>query len=497
MTRRFLLIPSLVTVTGIACDGSLRAPAIDGDRPDAASVRDAPPPASPPPYLPTEGTRLKARWFEGPDGQRSLDALYDTQLHSSCFFSRAADGELRCLPVAHWLSDDPDFADAACTEPVVWARQSCPGPVFVYHWNTSNACDLRDEIFRVGAAIPDGRTYYRNWAGECVSAGAVPGYVPHRVGEEVPPTAFVRGRLTSDPPKAGQALQLVVLEAEDGAKVDQFFRNAEAGHDCALVLLDDGRVHCVPPSATISSFTFADAGCGHPAVSTNPTCGPPPALARRRITAEVAPGVCGEISAMHELGPVLDPPYTGRPGMCRAALSTSPLVYRDLGPPIAPDRFVALDQIVEPSGHALWPARLVAPGGGPAVTDGWFDGQRNARCFPARIGGKHRCVPDTERLAGFFADEQCTRPLLRATAGACLPGFAHDVEDGSCPPDVRIYAVGARHAGVVHEQYLPDDQDAPACRFSIAVAPTDVFHELTPVAGDQFPELKLIDPAAR
>src|SRR4051812_14998789 len=71
-------------------------------------------------FVAQDGTRLKARWMEGPDGKRNLWGWYDQLLKVPCRFTTAADGEPRCLPAGADL-DDPaaDFADAQCSTAAV------------------------------------------------------------------------------------------------------------------------------------------------------------------------------------------------------------------------------------------------------------------------------------------------------------------------------------------------------------------------------------------
>jgi hypothetical protein len=75
-----------------------------------------------------------------------------------------------------------------------------------------------------------------------------------------------------------------------------------------------------------------------------------------------------------------------------------------------------------------------------------------------------------------------------------LPRYALRFDDSTCPGGEQVYSVGARYAGIVHEQFVAEGQTSVECRFATFVAPTDVFHEVTPLPGDEFPELKLIEP---
>lgn len=467
-----------------ACDGTIPRPGAMGPSPDAA-------PASP--FVERDGSRLKARWLEGPGGQRTFRGFHDVELKSDCNFSSTLDGSLLCLPPANYLEDDHDWANPSCTQPVVWMeRPGCQISPFVYRVDFSDRCRYRERLFRLGPAVADGRAYYQDTMRGCIARGEFPDYAPHYLGEELLAGSFVRATIVARPAPPGQPLQLLVLEAEDGAASLAGFMNPDGGYECGPSLRPDGGIFCAPYAPTVSLFNFADAACREPAVSTVPACGAPPTMVRLPSTVELTPGVCTSATTLHEVGPPAQPGYRGIFGTCEPILSSSRVAYHAVGPAFPPDRFVTFEQVTEPP-RGLARRVLVAPGGA-AITSGWFDHARKARCSPVPVAGKQRCVPDSGWLGDFFADESCTQPVLRATADECLPRFARWPRRGTCPPSEDLYAVGARHRGLLFEEYLPEGQTTRACRFALAIAPRDVFHDVTPLAPEEFPELKPIEP---
>ena len=72
-----------------------------------------------------DGTRLKAGWYVAPDGKRSFDSFYDTELGVPCRFVRAMDGEFRCQPLALTATSANAFADAAARSRSSSIRGSC------------------------------------------------------------------------------------------------------------------------------------------------------------------------------------------------------------------------------------------------------------------------------------------------------------------------------------------------------------------------------------
>ncbi len=155
------------------------------------------------------GTRLKAKFTLGSDGSKLFEpeVMHDTQLDVDCNFRKAADGQLRCLPLAGVASFDGwgllFFKDDQCTQPyaaVVEAGMGCDGNPLPYMVSvippaacaTSNN-ELASRVYEVGAEITVSWTPYTlNGNGDCVQAQGGPLPDPPKYDlTEVPASSFV------------------------------------------------------------------------------------------------------------------------------------------------------------------------------------------------------------------------------------------------------------------------------------------------------------------
>jgi hypothetical protein len=161
---------------------------------------------------PVSGTRLKVLQgtFAGEDGSRLPNAMaqfYDTALGVYCTPERAADGELRCLPVATDFASLSTvyFMDPACTQRVAaYAQAGTSGcaPKFAYDPITNpQICDggwqwyPGAHYYELGRVLGPDQAFYSNESGTCVASGR-PGNASwnelYEVGAEVPASAFVK-----------------------------------------------------------------------------------------------------------------------------------------------------------------------------------------------------------------------------------------------------------------------------------------------------------------
>jgi len=133
------------------------------------------------------GSRLRIVTITSADGARTGTGYYDTQLGIDCYFGRAADGSIRCLPsTVGWVQGY--FADAGCSERLV-ITNGCATPVYA---RTTATCG--GPYFEVGA-LYTGATYYSNGA-SCSSVQSPTAFSLHQLGVAVPDSAFVAGTIT-------------------------------------------------------------------------------------------------------------------------------------------------------------------------------------------------------------------------------------------------------------------------------------------------------------
>lgn len=440
-------------------------------------------------FVPVEGSRLKARWLEA-GGQRSFPGWYDSQLKTECSFATAADGEVRCLPLGYSLGTSPtEWADPACTIPaVVVTRPSCEPRMFVRRIDTSNPCQVRERVYRLGARITQASTYWRPESA-CEPGGHLADAAVFRVGEELPVSMFVKAsKVTAPAVGANDPVRLVLIEAEDGAKESWGWQHVGANADCALWTLADGKLHCVPSPAPVSSVTFSDQACMQGAAFFTPACGPAPAFVRRPT-----PNACPETSTVSAIGPRLETVNRAQNGACTPAQPPAGTQYHTVGAEVSPGMFPVFE-FMNTGADGLQRRSLIAPGG-RAIGSNWFDANRQEACFPTQIGDRQRCAPSTTLFGFDYADAQCTRPVYKRARNGCPSKYVRVFDFDVCPPSATIHAVGSEHTGPTWRRItLRAEASARLdCRSTPPAADT-VYHTLTPIPGDQFPELKAIEP---
>jgi hypothetical protein len=457
-------------------------------------------------FLPREGTRLKIRWIEAPGGTRVFGGFRDSQLRVDCSFRRAIDGELRCLPTAFTLGND--FADASCTSPaVVMGDADCQAPEYIRRTDSTNACLGRERIYRRGEAITQvfTRTTPTGMPPVCSPIGVQTTSAAFRLGAELPVAMFVKA-VDVPPPAGGPGgpLDIIMREAEDGARIDSGWQNTARDAACSLVdTAPDGRRRCLPPLATLSSVTYSDASCMQAAAFFVPACREQPSH-----VVEPVPQSCPTRYTVKEVGPAAPtvyakaaatPPATG--SFCGVTAPTAGNQYHTLGAAVAPDGFPALDAATQEVAGARLHARLTGPATGRRIVlPEWFDTTRNEICVWTSFGnGKHRCAPRASSFDWYYADGSCTRPLWRTGPGACSTTkyvLLWD-RDNICPARARVHGVGAIHSGPVYRLYAINDV-MPAtleCQPLESSVPGETYNSLTPIAEDEFPEVTVREPA--
>lgn len=135
----------------------------------------------------TSGSRLRVRSYVGDDGSRQQVGLYDTQLQTLCAFTRAADGELRCLPLGGFTAY---FGDAQCLQRVLSVPPSNCATTARFVMVPAETCPARSEVFTV-TPTKVARAYVRSSAA-CTEV-QLPGWEHFVVGAAVSPTMFMRG----------------------------------------------------------------------------------------------------------------------------------------------------------------------------------------------------------------------------------------------------------------------------------------------------------------
>ena len=137
----------------------------------------------------------------GADNSKEFLGWFDSQRNEPCYFSRAGDGMMRCLPSGG--NTNTFYLDAGCTQRVVYFfKGSCPatplyGAVGV-PGNPASCTPGGNAIHSVGAQIGPQSIYVMDaGAGICVAISAADwasSYDVYVLGAEIPPTQFVAGQ---------------------------------------------------------------------------------------------------------------------------------------------------------------------------------------------------------------------------------------------------------------------------------------------------------------
>jgi hypothetical protein len=290
---------------------------------------------------------------------------------------------------------------------------------------------------------------------------------------------------------AGLGPQVVLIEAEDGARQNYSWRGGPGLADCTFLRLGDDRLRCVPGWTNRTFGRFADATCKQPAAVVDKAC-----ASSTRVMVEPVPGQCPGRAQVLALGPRLAATYDGSPDQCvPARIDLSELVdFHAVGARLPDQVFPALEIVDEPTTHPL--QRQIALAGVRAVTWGWRDKQRGP-CFPLLYQGKRLCIPSAAaEFSHYYADAACKEPLWRTSRDSCPVEFVTGADHHSgCPQKRILFAVGGVHTGNVFQLSVrhTDDRREHVCG-PVPSSTTEAYHRLTPIPDDQLLELKLVEP---
>lgn len=195
----------IVFVCAAACSRS--AEPIGPDDPattDGGRVADGPSgrePSTPGPQSPgsTGGARLKVRSITGDDGSRVPTlSMFDTLRNEECAWRATSATEQRCLPVSMFPVGSY-FSDVACTRPIVGVPRSTCSPRYGYR-TPSATCDS-SYVSNVHVLVPyAAATFYTRVGIDNCQSAFVSSFADtlqfFDLGEAVPLTAFVAGRIT-------------------------------------------------------------------------------------------------------------------------------------------------------------------------------------------------------------------------------------------------------------------------------------------------------------
>lgn len=470
--------------------------ACSSSEPDAATPAggtENPAATDAPPRIERSGPRLQVRGYEA-DGILVIDGFFDTKLGIRCAPGLASDGVERCLPrevIPAGPSADagdggPDYADAACSTPLVtvW-KKTCADParVLVRPSRAAGNKPAGKGYWRIGAPVTPA-TIYPATFGTCRESAPAEDYAYYGLGTEIAPSelvAFTRSEIAVSP-----ALRAVVFEGEDGSRLqaDNTFIDTARNAPCEIALAEDGVSRCTPLAASgVLHRSYADAGCRVPAaIGGRDACTPARACDSTTVGETLNDDPFNACSLTRRrfftAGPAVAIPYLGEPQMCVASPQTIPFIA--VGAPIPPATFPATVAGAKPARTRLV-ERVVFVGDAPVKQTAVFDPQINDECsFGRTVDGKVRCLPShAAKQSLLFGDATCTTPLLYKPTCDDSTTFGR-VEEGSvCDPVVHMHAL-VPVTKVFDNRYGTCDEVAGATGFIAgAEIPATTFVEAT------------------
>lgn len=444
----------MLSLTALACGGSAGdPPAADGgggggDGGPADSTCET-----------RGGTRLRDVVRHGSDGSTEHMHFQDSELETACEFAPASDGVVRCLPLqgGRFRTATTVYTDSDCTDAVaqISTDQAAGDMMDLQH---SDGClNPASEYHEIGAdaGITEGQS---TWVllpdAGCTAAGParLDAYDYRAIGSAISLSDFVEA---SETLIGDGRLQVPRLDGADGSSECRATRplRDQDGAACDVAIADDGVRRCMPLGrGPVVDGIFSDVDCTTPvhAGLINQTCEADASAIR-----EYVDHACGTVLRVRALGTRMDHVYLEDPGECGPA--DSEMEFFDIGEPIAPDRFAALEVSEAAAGDRL--LRLDLTGEGARFPSGfWRDPDMGADCrFQPAADGETRCLPTAtlERPQALvstvslvtFTDADCTQPIMVATldqtsaCGGAAPTFAvlpfsylEDVPAGSVFP---------------------------------------------------------------
>jgi hypothetical protein len=403
---------------------------------------------------PVSGTRLKVMLSQPVDGPEVLRGWFDQTRQEQCIWEQAADGVLRCQPANAITTNEPSFADPACTKRAIVKAMNaaCPGPAVTYVRTTRASCPPAWTIARLGEKLAVTTLYYPA-GGNCVARPALRAdQEAFAVGDEVPPAMFAGGKLTAGDAKGGR-LAPVFLEGEDGSRVFASWRDTTTGADCFSSLSTDGTVRCLPGSLPVVAFLRSEATCTAPAViSPKTTC----TDADKRVLVQTISSQCPtRVTVTHLTGKLTGAFTQPAGGQCMPATVVNDAVdiWGVDAQPVDPGMFAPTTWGVT-GGSTRLRARTEGTAAGIVMLGSFWDAKLHARCGSTTAAdGVIRCLPQRLGTPVYYEDAACTGPpsLVLVGNGECQVGYVERTEN-VCPPRAHVNKLGDPYLGATFRQ---------------------------------------------
>ncbi|HUQ06489.1 MAG TPA: hypothetical protein VM261_28495 [Kofleriaceae bacterium] len=298
--------------------------------------------------------RVLERFLAGEDGSRIAVGAYDRVLDVPCTVSNIA-GQLACHPTVSeggWL-----WSDDTCTTQVVERDTAqfpvCAGPMPPYAAIThpGSSCRVTRTLVEIGPRATPANLYFG--LGEACDPAANDGRELYELGAEVPFPDLAQAQRAD----VGSGRIHTRMLVADGARgVDTGLVDRDFEQPCRPGLTRDGVMRCLPSRGFTIRAYYGDAACGVrvPIASMLAECdGSADGYPQTPVVVEDEPPViaCGNpISKIYSVGAEYAPGTVyDRNGATCEPIMWERTDYRmwALGEEIAPDRFVAVDELTE------------------------------------------------------------------------------------------------------------------------------------------------------
>ena len=412
----------------------------------------------------TSGSRLREQVWQSAEGTELSSGWWDDELGVTCAPQVAADGATRCLPGAMVgfavAATAPGgvgvglltYEDAACTQRLRSWQAGCEAPAYTQLTEYTDCGEPVTRVHEVTGLVTTRTPYLWNESeGTCTAQSYDSDMTYVRVGDEVPPTAFVA--LSDGGAYGSGQLRERLWEGEDGSRLPRDLYDTTFDVACDVWQAADQAFRCLPRGANLSQF--ADPACQVPVATelrADPACPlGSPGYGRR---AEAAESQSGVLVHVYDLAPAVEggTSYALTGEVCEEAglpPGMDATFYRyPVEDEIPAGSFVGVYQEVE-AGTARLRRMLQVSGDGftwPTIL--LWDDVLQLRCRPATLAdGSVRCAPGATVFfrEGYFSDDQCT---VMAQVGVLMGSF---FTDGSDP----YFAVQSGETCGVGARYYP------------------------------------------
>jgi hypothetical protein len=424
-----------------ATDASADATDASGDAADdAVTFGD-------PSCTPLSGTRIKVRWYVGPEGTRVFDSMYDSMLNTRCSWGTTSDGKVRCLPMG--ASGLIAASDPSCKNLVIQKFEDCSGSQYA-RADAPNGCTVQSTIYQIGDVEPyDGGTLYQSGPTGCAPSFSFQEDSYPLTG--VPDSTFVEGTVSK---LTIGRYAMNVVDFEDGAHycdvIDGFF-DSQLQSPTADGTATDNQERLLPYGSV--SGGFSDNTCMTPAAVVYGGCGGPTSY-------DVLSDQCTGVATVRSIGAAIDAGgfeqiYTVDAGFACEPSQEGPL--NAVSDPISPGTFGPV--LTQPSGDAgrLQDLNFATVGGLRWRENAAFDTQTMQKCtVQSGPGPTASCLPTAVGASPIYSEATCTQSVLVVDLRYnCVPtGFPPAgtvaVAEQNC--QAKMVHVGGRYTGPIFQK---------------------------------------------